>query len=76
MRNCRFKNNREKTSSNAKKDSAFISTAFYTDWNLGNDDWYMDSGASQHLTGRKKLLVNYNDTEEKLIKVSDGNVML
>ncbi|KAM6596627.1 hypothetical protein CsatA_007151 [Cannabis sativa] len=35
--------------------------------------WYLDSGCSRHMTGNKKLLVNYKEAKEGVVTFGDGN---
>ncbi|XP_060960703.1 uncharacterized protein LOC133031259 [Cannabis sativa] len=35
--------------------------------------WYLDSGCTRHMTGNKKLLVNYKEAKEGAVTFGDGN---
>uniref|UniRef100_A0A803Q6Q1 Retrovirus-related Pol polyprotein from transposon TNT 1-94-like beta-barrel domain-containing protein n=1 Tax=Cannabis sativa TaxID=3483 RepID=A0A803Q6Q1_CANSA len=38
-----------------------------------SEQWYFDNGCSRHMTGNKKLLVNYKEEKEGAVKFGDGN---
>ncbi|KAM6556835.1 hypothetical protein CsatB_003854 [Cannabis sativa] len=41
--------------------------------NLMEGQWYLDIGCSRHMTGKKKLLVNYKEEKEGVVTFGDGN---
>lgn len=40
-----------------------------------NSNWYVDSGATQHMTSNKNLLQNYKLIEPKMVKTANGRMM-
>lgn len=48
-------------------------------WVAGGDvydrkDWYIDSGATQHMTANRSLLNNYRSIQPKLVEMADGRL--
>lgn len=42
---------------------------------VNGNDWSIDSGASNHMTGRKDLLNGYQDDQPRAVTLADGKVM-
>ncbi|XP_060972614.1 uncharacterized protein LOC133038466 [Cannabis sativa] len=51
----------------------FIPLKFHFVRIYGRTKWYLDSGCSRHMTGNKKLLVNYKEAKEGVVTFGDGN---
>ena len=47
-----------------------------TNTEAGNDDtWYLDSGCSNHMTGHKEWLVNFDMKKRSKVKFADNRVI-
>ncbi|CAL0302269.1 unnamed protein product [Lupinus luteus] len=44
--------------------------------NKGSYTWYLDSGCSNHMTGHKEWLVNFDSTKRNKVKLADNRVVL
>ncbi|XP_019432069.1 PREDICTED: uncharacterized protein LOC109339126 [Lupinus angustifolius] len=41
-----------------------------------NDTWYLDSGCSNHMTGHKEWLVNFDSSKRNKVKFADNRVVI
>jgi hypothetical protein len=46
---------------------------FFISTSNSNDDWIIDSGATNHLTFQKHLLVNFDEKFSDFIEIADGS---
>jgi hypothetical protein len=59
----------------ASEDGSALLTAYSA--NIGNDDkWYVDSGATQHLSSKKEWLDDYQDITPRNIYLADNRVIV
>jgi hypothetical protein len=80
-RYCRFRQRKESNasgSSSREHKNAFIGerTDDITALTEKDDEWFLDSGATSHMTGNRALLNEYREfTEKKSVKIGDGSFL-
>lgn len=80
IKDCRKKKEKDRrlgNSSNPTGESLIHGTTFLTNTSSNSkDSWYLDSGASHHMTGRKEWFSKLINLDNKIsIRVGDGNIL-
>lgn len=77
-KDCRIlkaKEEKKKKSGSANVAEAFITLALCNSETVDSDKWYLDSGASEHMTGRREWFQNFKPFQS-VIKIGDGSVLM
>ena len=59
-----------------EQETEILWMATHTDIQKNKQDWYIDSGATQHISPIRELFTNYTPISGKIVKTADGRQLL